>query len=219
MALTGLGTLGLAGITVDTPRPELIAWLVLRSFGLGLTVVPILAGGMSSLPPALINDGSALRTVAQRIAAGLQVGDEVAILTAGDGSPTVGARITAIDSRVDPTTRNATVRAEIRDARTAPAPGASVRVQVPAGPEGRAAAVPVSALRKGPAGDHVFVITPDKEGKQRAHSRSVRSGEVLGDEVLILDGVQPGELVATSGSFKLRDSVLVAVAGDSTGAR
>ncbi|HTK67712.1 MAG TPA: DHA2 family efflux MFS transporter permease subunit [Pseudonocardia sp.] len=71
MALTGLGTLGLAGITVDTPRPELIAWLVLRSFGLGLTVVPILAGGMSSLPPALINDGSALRTVAQRITAGM----------------------------------------------------------------------------------------------------------------------------------------------------
>jgi membrane fusion protein (multidrug efflux system) len=111
------------------------------------------------------------------------------------------------------------VRAEIRDARTAPAPGASVRVQVPAGPEGKAAAVPVSALRKGPGGDHLFVITPDKEGKQRAHSRPVRSGEVLGDEVLILDGVQPGELVATSGSFKLRDSVLVAVAGDSTGAR
>ncbi|HZZ48256.1 MAG TPA: DHA2 family efflux MFS transporter permease subunit [Pseudonocardia sp.] len=71
MTLTAVGTLALAGITVDTSRPELIGWLVLRAFGLGLTVVPILAGGMSALPPALVNDGSALRTLAQRITAGL----------------------------------------------------------------------------------------------------------------------------------------------------
>jgi EmrB/QacA subfamily drug resistance transporter len=71
LTLAGVGTLALAGITVDTPRPELDAVLCLRAFGLGLIVVPILAGGMSALPPALVNDGSALRTVAQRITAAL----------------------------------------------------------------------------------------------------------------------------------------------------
>jgi membrane fusion protein (multidrug efflux system) len=157
-------------------------------------------------------------TVAQRIAAGLRVGDEVAILTAGDGGPAVRARITAIDSRVDPTTRNAMVRAEIKGARNLPSPGASVRVKVPAGPQGEAVAVPISALRKDPSGDHVFVIQADKEGKQRAHVRQVRSGEALGDTVLIEDGLQPGELVATSGSFKLRENVLVALAADTTNA-
>jgi EmrB/QacA subfamily drug resistance transporter len=69
--LAGAGTLALAWVTVDTPRPELMGWLILRAFGLGLTVVPILAGGMSALPPALVNDGSALRTLAQRIIAGI----------------------------------------------------------------------------------------------------------------------------------------------------
>jgi hypothetical protein len=69
--LAGVGTLALAGITVDTPRPGLAVWLCVRAFGLGLIVVPILAGGMSSLPPALVNDGSALRTIAQRITASL----------------------------------------------------------------------------------------------------------------------------------------------------
>ena len=39
-------------------------------------------------------------TVAQRIGAGLQVGEEVAILAGGDDSTPIGARITAIDSRV-----------------------------------------------------------------------------------------------------------------------
>jgi EmrB/QacA subfamily drug resistance transporter len=67
LTLTAVGTIALAGITLDTPRPELIAVLYLRAFGLGLTVVPILAGGMSALPPALVDDGSALRTLAQRI--------------------------------------------------------------------------------------------------------------------------------------------------------
>ena len=71
LVLAGVGTLALAGITVDTPRPGLAVWLCVRAFGLGLIVVPILAGGMSALPPALVNDGSALRTIAQRITASL----------------------------------------------------------------------------------------------------------------------------------------------------
>jgi membrane fusion protein, multidrug efflux system len=152
-------------------------------------------------------------TVAQRVAAGLRVGDSIAVVGANEAAP-IAARIVAIDSRVDPATRNSMVRARIAGGK-APTPGASVRVQVPAGPPGKAVAIPVSALRKGPGGDEVFVISPDKNGKQRAHARQVRSGEVLGDTVLILDGLKAGELVATSGSFKLRDSVLVVLA-DST---
>jgi membrane fusion protein (multidrug efflux system) len=152
-------------------------------------------------------------TVAQRVAAGLHVGDSVAVISGAD-SARIPARIVAIDSRVDPSTRNAMVRARIPDDKV-PSPGASVRVLVPSGPAGKAVAIPVSALRKGPGGDEVFVITPDKNGKQRAHTRQVKSGEVMGDTVLIYDGLKPGELVATSGSFKLRDSVLVMLA-DST---
>jgi membrane fusion protein (multidrug efflux system) len=144
------------------------------------------------------------------------VGDSVAVVAGSVATPIV-AKIVAIDSRVDPTTRNATVRARLKDAEKVSAPGASVRVLVPAGAPGKAVAIPVSALRKGPGGDQVFVITPDKNGKPRAHARSVRSGEVLGDTVLILDGLKAGELVATSGSFKLRDSVLVAVADSTNG--
>jgi membrane fusion protein (multidrug efflux system) len=70
----------------------------------------------------------------------------------------------------------------------------------------------VSALRKGPSGEHVFVIARDKDGKERAHLRPVGSGTVEDDEVLIHSGLSTGERVATSGSFKLREAVLVAVA-------
>jgi membrane fusion protein (multidrug efflux system) len=61
----------------------------------------------------------------------------------------------------------------------------------------------------------VFVLATDKAGKTRAHMKTVQSGTVLGDEVLIHAGLSAGEQVATSGSFKLREAVLVAVAGDS----
>jgi len=150
-------------------------------------------------------------TVAQRVAAGLRVGDSVAISAGSDGVSSLPARIVAIDARVDPATRNATVRATLVG-KVTPAPGASVRVEVPVGPATTVVSVPVSALRKGPGGDHVFVIAPDTAGKSRAHLRPVESGPVLGEEVLILDGLAAGDQVATSGSFKLRESVLVALA-------
>src|SRR5213594_525365 len=150
-------------------------------------------------------------TVAQAVAADLRPGEPVAVFTADDARP-LAAKIVAIDSRVDATTRNALVRARI--AGHAPAPGASVRVEVPVGAPTTVVAIPVSALRKGPAGDHVFLVVPDSSGRSRAHLQPVRSGPVLDDEVVILSGLTPGQQVATSGSFKLREAVLVA--GDST---
>lgn len=150
-------------------------------------------------------------TVPQQVAAGLRVGGTVEVITTGDASP-ITANIVAVDARVDPTTRNAMVRAKIEGTPNAPAPGASVRVRVPVGPPRMAVVVPVSALRKGPGGDHVFVIAPDKNGKTRAQLRPVQSGTMLGDEVLIHTGLLAGEQVAASGSFKLRETVLVAVA-------
>jgi len=152
-------------------------------------------------------------TVAQQVAAGLRRNDRVDIFAASDATPTAAA-IVAIDARVDPTTRNAIVRAKIRDAANAPAPGSSVRVLVPVGTVRTAVAIPASALRKGPGGDHVFVLAQDESGKTRAHLRQVQVDAMLGDEVVISHGLAAGERVAASGSFKLREAVLVAVTGN-----
>lgn len=180
--------------------------------------------GISDVHPGqYLNEGSQLTTlqgvdddvyvdftVAQRVAAQLRHGGQVEVLATD--KPVV-ATILAIDARVDPATRNAMVRARIDHAQ-AFVPGASVRVRVPVGAARAAVAVPVNALRKDPGGDHVFVLAQDKEGKTRAHQRAVRAGEVLGDEIIIEEGLVAGEKVAVSGSFKLRDAVLVAIAND-----
>lgn len=176
-------------------------------------------------PGQYLNEGTQLTTlqgvanaayvdfaVAQRVAAVLREGDTVGVVAGTDSSPHP-ARIVAIDARVDSTTRNALVRARLPGGPGAPVPGASVRVLVSVGPPSTAVVVPAGALRKGPGGDHVFVIAADQEGRTRAHLRQVRSGPLLDDEVVILEGLSAGEQVAASGSFKLRESVLVTVAG------
>lgn len=155
-------------------------------------------------------------SVAQDVAARLRAGDRVAVHagSATDGQTPIEARIVAVDARVDPQTRNAAVRARIRAADSAAlAPGASVRVEVPRGELVATAAVPLRALRKGPDGDHVFVLETDADGATRARMRRVETGPVSGDRVLVVSGLAVGERVAASGSFKLWEGVRVAVAG------
>lgn len=149
--------------------------------------------------------------VSQSVAAAMRRGELVRVIS-GATAAEIPARVVALDARVDPTTRNAVVRAELPDLALLPSPGSSVRVLVPVGPAREAVVVPVSALRKGPGGDHVFVIAAAKDGKTRAQLRLVTAGPVLGDEIVIVSGLAAGERVAASGSFKLRDAALIAVA-------
>ena len=151
-------------------------------------------------------------TVAQQVAANLRAGNSVDVFASSEG-PAVGvkAEILAIDARVDPSTRNAMVRAKIKDAAQVARPGASVRVQVAVGTPLMATAVPASAVRKGPAGDHVFVVVADDQGKTRARLRAVHVDAMAGDDAVITKGLSAGEQVAASGSFKLREAALVAV--------
>lgn len=182
-------------------------------------------------PGQYLNEGTALTTlqsvddavhvdftVTQDVAAELRKGDTIDIFANGSSVP-ISAKVAALDARVDPGTRNTTVRARIERAANTPAPGSSVRVSVGVGAPSKAVAIPASALRKGPAGDHVFVVAQDKDGKARAQLRPVEVAAMLGDEVLIRQGLSAGEQVAASGSFKLRDAALVGVAGASTAAQ
>lgn len=177
-------------------------------------------------PGQYLNEGTLLTTlqgvddavyvdfpVAQQVAAALRKDAAVQIATAAGATP-VAATVLAVDARVDPSTRNALVRARVDDASRSPGPGASVRVAVPVGVTRTAVTVPVSAIRKGPEGDHVFVLQPDKNGKLRAHLRRVDVGAMLGDDIVVEKGLSAGERVAASGSFKLREAVLVGITNE-----
>jgi membrane fusion protein (multidrug efflux system) len=181
--------------------------------------------GISDVHPGqYLNEGSLLTTlqgvdnaayvdftVAQQVAASLRAGQNVNVFASSNPTVAVKAEILAIDARVDPSTRNAMVRAKISEADRSPSPGASVRVQVAVGLPQIATAVPASAVRKGPAGDHVFVVVADEQGQTRARLREVQVDAMSGDDVVISKGLSPGERVAASGSFKLREAALVSI--------
>ncbi len=149
-------------------------------------------------------------SVPQEIARQLQAGSSIDVILTGAAEP-VPAVIRAVDAQVDAATRNAVVRAALTGIEPLPRPGSSVRVRIPIAAERMVPAVPVSALRWGPDGNAVYVLEADAEGRLRSRQRRVESGTTVGGDVLILAGLEPGERVATVGSFKLREGALVHV--------
>lgn len=147
--------------------------------------------------------------VPQEVAVTLKPGTTVEIVSAPLAKNVV-AEIVALDARTDANTRNLSVRARIEGAGgTAPSPGSAVKVRVPAGTLSNSIGIPVTALRRGADGDYVFVLTKDDQGKERASLRPVKVAALEGEVVFLADGLKAGEKIATTGSFKLREGMLV----------
>jgi membrane fusion protein (multidrug efflux system) len=123
--------------------------------------------------------------------------------------------ITSINPEVDVATRNVRVRATFQNADGRLRPGMFANVEV-LSPEKRSALViPATAVIYAPYGDSVFVIDEKKDqaGKASmvARQKFVRLGENRGDFVAVTEGLSPGETVVSSGAFKLRNGMAVAV--------
>jgi EmrB/QacA subfamily drug resistance transporter len=81
LTVDGIGTLLLVGINADITRPELVVWMAIRSFGIGLAMMPIMAGGIAALPPTIVNAGSAINTLVQRVSAAFGLAALTALAT------------------------------------------------------------------------------------------------------------------------------------------
>jgi hypothetical protein len=68
-------------LAVDTSREQLVLWLMLRAVGLGLAMMPIMAGGLAVIPASQVSAASAFNNVAQRTAGALGIAVLTAILT------------------------------------------------------------------------------------------------------------------------------------------
>ncbi|HEX4247412.1 MAG TPA: DHA2 family efflux MFS transporter permease subunit [Pseudonocardia sp.] len=68
-----IGSYMMVGITADTTRPEMVLWTVVRAAGISMAFMPIMTVGLAALPPAIINSGSAISQIAQRVSNALGV--------------------------------------------------------------------------------------------------------------------------------------------------
>jgi membrane fusion protein (multidrug efflux system) len=138
----------------------------------------------------------------------LRPGDEVTVVSPAltDGPHRV--KILAADDSVDPANRAVRFRALGTGLGGVLRPGAFVDVVAGTATPTRRLVVPLTAVRRSPAGQHVFVIET-KDGQSRARERHIETGAVVDGNIVVTKGLDEGELVATAGSFKLREGLLV----------
>ena len=123
-----------------------------------------------------------------------------------DGSlyPQAG-RLLFTDLSVDPTSGQVTLRAEVPNPDVMLLPGMYVRVRLEQAEAANGILVPQQAVQRGAAGDSVMVVAPD--GK--VSPRPVKIGSALSGQWVVLDGLQPGEMVMVDGFQKLRGNTPV----------
>jgi EmrB/QacA subfamily drug resistance transporter len=81
LALTGSGILLLSRINIDITRGELILGMVVMATGMALGMMPIMTGGLSTLPPEISDSGSAINTLTQRVSSALGLAVMTALVT------------------------------------------------------------------------------------------------------------------------------------------
>ena len=144
----------------------------------------------------------------QDAAAAIRPGSTVNMSGAVVPGHETSASVIAEDNSADGTNRSVRFRAVAKGLGERLRPGTFVDVTVRTSEPRAAIMVPLAAVRRSPNGQHVFVLV-DEQGKLRARERPVQTGAVEGDEIAVDKGLAAGELIAASGSFKLRDGLLV----------
>lgn len=121
-------------------------------------------------------------------------------------------KIIALDSSVNPQTRNISVQAMISNKDLTLIPGTFVNIRVMLPTVVKAITLPQTAIAFSLFGDSVFLLTPDgkdKDGKGlfKAHRHYVTTGARRGNLVQVTSGLKAGDEVVASGQLKLEDGM------------
>jgi len=155
---------------------------------------------------------------------GLAAGQVVNISTSTYGDEIFVGKVSAINPKIDPATRNVSVQATVVNPGRRLLPGMFARATVEAGEARRYLTLPQAAITYNPYGSTVFVVkvagtsdaarstsasaaapTAHHEGSRIARQVFVTTGETRGDQVAIVAGLVEGDEVVSSGQLKLRN--------------
>ncbi len=140
---------------------------------------------------------------------GIALETPISISASGTLTAPLTGKIIAADSAISTTSRNKKWRAAIANTDEQLKPGMLVDVQVPITAEHNVIAIPATAVQYNDAGNFVYVITPADNNTLRATARSVTIGTEKNQRIVIESGLQADERIATSGSYKLHNGMLV----------
>lgn len=125
-------------------------------------------------------------------------------------------KLSVISPEVDALTRNVRLRATLDNRAGRLQPGMYVSVAAVLPTAEQVLMIPATAVLYAPYGDSVFVIEEKKDDKtgdigKVAVQKFVRLGQSRGDFVVVESGLTAGEIVVSTGVFKLRNGAAVVI--------
>ena len=152
----------------------------------------------------------------QQALATIKTGQKVTLNTDVYPAQDFSGDITVINPKIDINTRNVWVRATLKNPEHKLLPGMYVTVNVTTGLAQRYITLPRTAIAFNPFGSTVYLVETkgmDDQGKPRLIAKQVfvTMGESRGDQVAVLNGINEGDIVVTSGQIKLRNGTPVAI--------
>ena len=148
-----------------------------------------------------------LANVAESDSPSFQIGQDVKVTVMAHPGRVYEGRISTIGSTVDPLTHRVLVRSEIDDPKHELRSGMFANFVIRTGDPVRSVAVPVDGVVREGDGTMTAWVTADR---RRFTRRTVKIGLQRDGYNQILDGLQPGELVATEGALFLSNALTIA---------
>jgi membrane fusion protein, heavy metal efflux system len=150
-----------------------------------------------------------LANVAENDSPDFQVGQPVQVRIGAFPERLFDGTITTVGSIVDPNTRRVLVRSEIKDPQHELRSGMFANFTIYVGAPVRSPSVPLNGVVREGDGSQTIWVTADR---RRFTRRTVKIGDQHDGYRQILDGVRPGELVATEGAIFLSNMLATASA-------
>jgi cobalt-zinc-cadmium efflux system membrane fusion protein len=154
-----------------------------------------------------INTMWMLANVVENDSPAFRLGQAVKVRLSAFPDRAFDGKITTIGSTVDPNTRRVLVRSEIEDPHHELRSGMFGNFSISIGKPVRSPAVPLSGVVREGDGTQTVWVTADR---RRFTRRTVKIGQPRDGYRQILEGLQPGELVATDGAVFLDNMVTMA---------
>lgn len=146
----------------------------------------------------------------QQQLANIKIGQKVVIKNDLYPDKLFVGKIWAINSKVDPATRNVQLRAILDNPDNVLLPGMYAFVEVDLGIVHKYITLPQTAITYNPYGNTVFVVK-NMNKTLTVQQKFVTLGPTRGDQVAILSGIEDGETIVTSGQIKLQNGSTIVV--------
>jgi membrane fusion protein, multidrug efflux system len=154
--------------------------------------------------------------VPQQAVAQVQLGQSVAVKIDAYKDQIFTGEISALNPKVDASSRNVQIRATLKNPDHKLLPGMYATVDISTGAPQKYITLPQTVITYNPYGDTVYIVDTkgtDANGKPQLIARQtfVTTGPTRGDQVAVLKGVNDGDTIVTAGQIKLHNGSTVLI--------